>query len=100
MCRCLQWLADLPPVRVGRTCDQDDPLVKDHDKDTWIALAKETGHPTYADEKPVAAEGRNDVRDQLKTFIDNFQPVFSVNAEPDKEVIKDMKATAAACDSV
>ena len=38
---------DLPPVRVGRTRADDDPLVEVRDNDTWTAKAEETDHPMF-----------------------------------------------------
>ena len=49
----------------------DSVVIEVRDNDTWTAKAKETDHPTFPDNKPVAAEERDDVRDRLKKFIDN-----------------------------
>ena len=90
---------DLPPVRVGRTRADDDPLVEVRDNDTWIATAGETDHPTFPDNKPIAAEERDDVRDRLKKFIDSWTPIIPAS-QPDEELIGDEDAAAAACDTI
>ena len=74
-------------------------LCEVRDNDTWTTKAEETDHPTFSDNKPVAAEERDDVRDRLKKFIDNWKPIIPASL-PDEELIGDKDAAAAACDTI